>query len=87
MVCPKFDAEWLVREALTHETFIFEFLERNSKNEFVWGKGLVREMLHHLVDVGGANRLLRLGFRRHGLRFVNSRLFEAFIKVHLHRVL
>lgn len=86
MVCAGFDAEWLVREALANEVFIFEFMEKTRRNSHVWDRGLIWGLLHHLVDIGKANRLLELGFRRNGLPFVNSRLFGSFVEVHLHRV-
>lgn len=86
MVCNNFDAEWMVREALANEVFIYEFIDRLRRNSHLWERGLIVGLLHHLVDIGKANRLLELGFRRNGLFFVNSRLFGTFVEVHLHRV-
>ena len=86
MITKKLDAEWLVREALLNEVFIYEFIEKNTNNKYIRNKGLIKELLKHLIEIKRANKLLEIGFQRKGLAFVSSYLFESFVKVHLHRV-
>lgn len=86
MISGRLDSEWLIREVFTNEAFVFQFVEESAGNKFIRGKNLVWEMLGQLVDLNRANPLLEIGFQRQGLGFVNSYLFETFVKVHLYKV-
>ena len=86
MIFGKINAEELVRDLLSNEDFLFEYLDQ--KNLYSQRrKHPVNEMLCNLMAIGKAHLLLDLGFQRHGAAFVGSDLFENFIQVHLHKVL
>jgi hypothetical protein len=80
------DAEWLVREVLTNDAFVFEFIQKCTNDKYMRTRNLVWELLGSLANMHKANSLLEIGFQRQGLSFVNSFLFERFMKVQLYEV-
>ena len=86
MGCKNFSAEWLVRRVFSNEIFLYEFINKYSKEKIKRYLSLIPEMLHHLIDIKRSEKLLELGFQRKGMLFLKTYLFDAFVDVHLHRV-